>query len=119
MFNEYRLGHVKNHSVGMRYVTLDLAINDEAYLANYELWNKYIDKIANKDDAEQQGYFWPVTEAKVVEGSAVPLGSNIITPTQSVKNTPGPLASTQQESRKSTLDMHALNNLLSLTKNVK
>lgn len=83
MFNEYKLGRVKNHSVGMRYVTLDMAINDDSkyYKDEYELWNKWIDQIANKDRAEEQGYFWAVTEAKAIEGSAVPIGSNIWTPT--------------------------------------
>lgn len=83
MFNEYKLGRVKNHSVGMRYVKIDMAINDDGkwYVEEKEVWNKYIELIANKDDAEEQGYFWAVTEAKVVEGSAVPVGSNIMTPT--------------------------------------
>ena len=27
------------------------------------------------------GYFWAVTEAKYLEGSAVPFGSNVMTPT--------------------------------------
>lgn len=83
MFNEYKLGRVKNHSVGMRYVSIDMAVNDDSkyYADEFEVWNKYIDQIANKDEAEAQGYFWAVTEAKVVEGSAVPLGSNTVTPT--------------------------------------
>lgn len=81
MFNEYKMGRVKNHSVGMRYVDLELAINDEDYKEEFACWNKYIDKIANKVEAEAQGFFWPVKEAKCVEGSAVPIGSNIVTPT--------------------------------------
>lgn len=81
MFDEYRMGRVKNHSVGMRYVNLSLAINDEDYKEEFAEWNKYIDKIVNRNEAEEQGFFWPVKEAKVVEGSAVPLGSNWATPT--------------------------------------
>lgn len=83
MFGEYKQGFVKNHSVGMRYVKIDMAINDDGkwYQDEKEVWDKYIDQIANKDDAEEQGYFWAVTEAKVVEGSAVPIGSNVNTPT--------------------------------------
>lgn len=83
MFNEYRLGRVKNHSVGMRYLSMDLAVNDDSkwYVEEKEVWDKYIEQIANKVEAEEQGYFWAVTQAKAIEGSAVPIGSNIITPT--------------------------------------
>jgi hypothetical protein len=87
MFDQYRKGYVKNHSVGMRYVILELAINedDEYYKEEFAVWNKYIDTIANKEAAEAQGYFWAVKEAKCIEGSAVPIGSNTMTPTQSVE----------------------------------
>ena len=82
MFNQYANGYVRNHSVGMRYVKFDLAINDEDYPNEYDAWNKYIQDIANKEQAIENGMFWYVTEAKVIEGSAVPLGSNWITPTE-------------------------------------
>lgn len=87
MFDQYRKGYVKNHSVGMQYVILELAINssDEYWKEEFAVWNKYFDTIANKEVADAQGYFWAVREAKVIEGSAVPIGSNIMTPTQSVE----------------------------------
>jgi hypothetical protein len=69
----------------MIYVKLQLAINDEEEVQEFEVWNKYIDEIANKDDAVNQGYFWAILEAKLIEGSAVPIGSNTITPTLEVK----------------------------------
>jgi hypothetical protein len=81
MFEQYGKGYVQNHSVGMQYVKLELAVNDEKYEEEYGVWKKYIDKIANRERAEQQGYFWAVHEAKVIEGSAVPIGSNFATPT--------------------------------------
>lgn len=81
MFDQYKSGRVKNHSVGMQYVDLTLAINDEDYKEEFAEWNKYIDRIANKDDADEQGFFFPIIEAKCIEGSAVPIGSNPITPT--------------------------------------
>jgi hypothetical protein len=89
MFGEYKSGHVDNHSVGMIYVKLQLAINDEEEAQEFEVWNKYIDEIANKDDAVNQGYFWAILEAKLIEGSAVPIGSNTITPTLEVKKPTG------------------------------
>ena len=88
MFNQYMDGYVKNHSVGMRYVRLGLAINDDQYTENYSLWEKYYPIIANKERPDELGYFWAVPEAKVIEGSAVPLGSNYATPTQELKGAP-------------------------------
>lgn len=83
MLNQYANGWVKNHSVGMRYVQLELAINTEAeYDKEYKaLWDEYYPIIANKEVADERGYFWVVKEAKIVEGSAVVMGSNSATPT--------------------------------------
>jgi len=102
MAEQYAKGRVKNHSVGMRYVNLDLAMNSESKFDKEEkaVWDKYINQIANKEDAEAQGYFWAVTEARIIEGSAVPLGSNFATPTISVGKEPD--LSTPIEPEKST-----------------
>jgi len=81
MFDQYAKGYVKNHSVGMQYVKLLLAVNDEEYKEEFAAWNEFFDSIANKSLAEEKGYFYPVKEAKVIEGSAVPVGSNRVTPT--------------------------------------
>lgn len=110
MLNQYANGWVRNHSVGMRYVKIDFAINDEDCPNEFEAWNKYYPQIANKEVADERGYFWYVLEAKVIEGSAVPIGSNSATPTISVnegKNEPSfdtrhdiePDESTQKEQR--------------------
>lgn len=82
MFMQYAKGYVKNHSVGMKYVQLELAVDSESkwYSEEKEVWDKYIDEVVNKEDAIQQGYFWVVTEAKIIEGSAVVKGSNYVTP---------------------------------------
>ncbi len=93
MFDQYAKGYVNNHSVGMQYVSLVMCIDDdsECYGAEYEAWQKYIGEVANQDAAIQQGYFWAVKEAKVIEGSAVPIGSNYATPTldNNMKSKPG------------------------------
>jgi hypothetical protein len=100
MFEQYAKGYVKEHSVGMRYVKVDLAVNSEEsyYKEEKGIWDKYINEIANKEVAEELGYFWAVSEAKVIEGSAVVRGSNYATPTLSVeqKNIE-PLDSTQND----------------------
>jgi hypothetical protein len=102
MFNQYKNGYVKNHSVGMRYVTLMFCINDEDYKEEFANWNKYFPEIANKEKAEEEGYFFAVTEAKVVEGSAVVIGSNTATPTldnniKSLHTETEPVITTQQQ----------------------
>lgn len=98
MFEQYAKGFVKNHSVGMRYVKLELAINSESRWdeEEKEVWDKYIDDIANKEDAENQGYFWAVTEAKIIEGSAVPVGSNTFTPTLNIESKQKPSEDTSK-----------------------
>jgi hypothetical protein len=98
MFEQYAKGFVKNHSVGMRYVKLELALNSESKWDRdeKEVWDKYIDEIANKEDAEVQGFFWAVHEAKIVEGSAVPVGSNKFTPTLNIE-TKGAVTDTPKE----------------------
>ena len=78
----------------MRYVKLALAVNDKDYKEEFAVWEKYIDRIANKEETEATGYFWAVTEAKVIEGSAVLKGSNYMTPTLSVNEKSEPLEDT-------------------------
>lgn len=81
VFFQYLDNEIDQHSVGMRYVKIDLAVNDEEYKEEFSTWNKYIEKLGNKEKAEQQGYFWAVKEAALVEYSAVLFGSNELTPT--------------------------------------
>lgn len=95
MFKQYQNGWVKEHSVGMRYVKLLLAINDESYAAEFDAWEKYYSEIANKKTVDEQGYFWAVKEAKAIEGSAVPKGSNHVTPTLEMNTKTQPDNSTE------------------------
>jgi hypothetical protein len=85
MFNQYLNGWVKNHSVGMYYVRMDMAVNDKDYPNEFTAWEKYYPMIANKEKADEKGFFWYVLEAKCMEGSAVVLGSNTATPTLSTE----------------------------------
>jgi len=86
MFEQYAKGNVDNHSVGMRYIKMVTCINDEEYPTQKENYDKYAPMVANKAELERTKYFWAVLEAKAIEGSAVPIGSNTITPTVSVKS---------------------------------
>ena len=81
-FNIYKDGEPVQHSVRMQYVKMELAINDKNSEEEFEAWEKYYPMIANKDRADEQGYFFAVTEAKIFkEGSMVLSGSNEMTPT--------------------------------------
>lgn len=87
MFDLYKKGRVYNHSVGMRYIKLFLCINsDTAEMSSEkENWDKYYKYVSNKEIADEKGFFWAVTEAKVIEGSAVIKGSNECTPVMEIE----------------------------------
>lgn len=81
VFNQYKAGRVNQHSIGLQYVKIDLAINDESSEKEFDFWNKYIDQAINPELAEERGFFWVVPEIKLIENSAVLFGSNELTPT--------------------------------------
>jgi hypothetical protein len=85
MFEQYKDDQVDQHSVGMMYVKMELAVNDPEYKEEFAEWNKHIDNLGNKEEAEKEGMFWAVYEAKLIEISAVLAGSNPITPTLDAK----------------------------------
>lgn len=123
MFEQYKNGWVNNHSVGMQYVDFDICINSEEKWAKEEKenWDKYYPLIANKDAADNSGYFWAITEAKLMEGSAVLFGSNWATPTLdnnlksaialSDEDNNAPSADTQQSQQSNKALLEALNKL--------
>jgi hypothetical protein len=85
MFKAYARRWVKNHSVGMQYIKVDMAINHKDYKSEKALFDELIDDMANKEEAVKCGYFFAVKEARAFEGSAVLRGSNDKTPTQEVE----------------------------------
>jgi len=113
MFKLYYNGRVKEHSVGMRYVKLVMAVNDEDWGAEFEAWEKYYPDVANKEVADAQGYFWVVKEAKVVEGSAVLKGSNYATPTLTVESKNEPLKGTHKDNNEPSIDTQEVKQLIS------
>ena len=86
MHKQYAKKYVTNHSVGMIYVKMVTCINHEDYPVQKENYDKYAPMIVNQDALEGIKVFWAILEAKVIEGSAVPNGSNWITPTTSTKS---------------------------------
>jgi hypothetical protein len=86
VFKKYRAGKIKQHSIGLMYIRIALAINDEENEKEYDFWNKYYDQVINKDIVDERGYFWVVSEIKLLENSAVLFGANELTPTLDVKS---------------------------------
>lgn len=81
VFNRYKDGKVKQHSIGLQYVRLELAIDDSESEKEYSFFKDYYDKAINKDKIDEYGFFWVVQEYKLIENSAVLFGSNELTPT--------------------------------------
>lgn len=110
MHEQYSKGRVKNHSVGMRYVKIEMAVNNPDMEEEYAVWEKYYPLIVNKDRADARSFFWAVKEAKLSEGSAVPKGSNTITPTLSnnIKSEPSKDTQNKGRSRNRTAEYESL-----------
>jgi hypothetical protein len=81
VFNQYKLGKVNQHSIGLQYIKIELAINDPESEKEFDFWNKYYDQIINKDVADAYGFFWVISEYTLIENSCVLFGANEITPT--------------------------------------
>lgn len=80
-FNDYMNNEVDQHSVGMQYIDIQLAVNDpEEFPKESAVYNKYINKIGNRSAVEAQGYFFAVGKARLKEYSAVIAGANELTP---------------------------------------
>lgn len=93
VFNKYKAGRIKQHSIGLQYVKMSLAINDQDSEKEFDFWNKHVKNVINRDTAEEAGFFFVIEEIKLLENSAVLFGSNELTPTLDVKadtlNEPG------------------------------
>lgn len=103
IFDEYYTKQINQHSVGMVYVKLYLCVNDAEYKEEFANWNNYKGSVINFDKAEENGYFWAVTEAKLKEISCVLLGSNELTPTLNEKKSEPSIDTLKIESDKATL----------------
>lgn len=103
------------HSVRMQYVKLFLCVNsdEDGYKEEKSNWETYFPHVVNRKDAEEKGYFWAVTDAKIYkEGSMVLAGSNDITPLlqkdiEAVEDTSK--TETKSEPSKDTLNIYSFN----------
>lgn len=88
------------HSVRMEYVKMDLAINSEdaEFKEEKAIWDNTFSMVANKERAIENGYYWAVSEAKIIkEGSMVLAGSNDVTPMLHPEKEIQPSKSTDQQ----------------------
>jgi DUF971 family protein len=86
IFTDYKTNSINQHSVGMQYMKLELAVNNPEEKEEYMVWERYKDEVINLEKAIEKGFFWAVTEAKLIEISCVIKGSNELTPTLEAKN---------------------------------
>ena len=85
----YKAQKINQHSIGLRYVDIQLALNSQVEddQEEYAVWQKYYPSIINKEVVDKKGYFWAVTEADILENSCVLFGANSLTPTRSEEHT--------------------------------
>ncbi|MFL1896789.1 hypothetical protein ACJRPK_13870 [Aquimarina sp. 2-A2] len=83
-FHLYSDDEIKQHSIGLRYIKIFLCMNSDEEDHSYEKgnWDKYYKYVINKDTVDSAGFFWAVTEIKLVEYSAVLYGANELTTVQ-------------------------------------
>ena len=86
-FDFYAANKINQHSIGLTYGELELAINSEHESDKVEkaAWDKYYPQVINKEVVDKRGYFYIVPKVDVKENSAVLFGSNPLTPTLSTK----------------------------------
>ena len=70
----YLDGIVDNHSIGFRYMDLELIEKGS------DSWAPMLASLINPEDADQAGYMFVVKEIKLYEGSSVAFGANSLTP---------------------------------------
>lgn len=82
-FMAYRDGDDVQHSIRLRYIQLEMAMDSEDPEDKEEkaTWDKYYPMAVNKEVADEAGFFWVMKESQVFkEGSTVLLGANEVTP---------------------------------------
>jgi hypothetical protein len=113
VFTQYLNNEIDQHSVGMIYGDIKMAINDKKYEEEYKEFHLHIDKIGNKDKVMKSGFYWAVYDAKLIEISAVPEGSNSMTftlpnnkqePSDDILDKNEPSGDTQEEETQKTED---------------
>ena len=126
IYDRYKEGRAKQHSIGLQYVKIELCVNtdDKYYEEEKAAFDKYYPQILNKEVVDQKGYFWAISEYKLIENSVVLFGSNPYTPTleaETNKGVPGAQPTHEEPDNKTTQQkaeiQEVLNRILNKTKN--
>lgn len=88
VYKFYANGKINQHSIGLRYLDIQLAINSkhEEDKEEFAVWEEGYEHIINKEAVDEKGYFWLVKEINIIENSCVLFGANSLTPTLEVKS---------------------------------
>jgi len=88
VFKFYKNGKINQHSIGLRYLDIKLALDSKQEDDEKEkaAWDEAYPKILNKELVDKRGYFWLVKEIDIIENSCVLFGANSLTPTLEVKS---------------------------------
>ena len=83
VFQFYKNGKINQHSIGLTYGEIKMAVNSghENDTAEKAIWDEAYPSIINKDIVDKKGYFWLVSKADIRENSCVLFGANPLTPT--------------------------------------
>lgn len=76
----YKSGMYDQHSIGFRYLQVEVAQAFTQDQKSKKLWDEWIGKIINPKDAEAVGYMFIVKEIALFEYSTVAFGANRLTP---------------------------------------
>jgi hypothetical protein len=88
VYKFYKNGKIDQHSIGLRYRDMAMAINSkhEDYVEELAVWDTYYPGVINKEVVDKTGYFWVIKEVDVIENSCVLFGANSLTPTLAIKS---------------------------------
>ena len=81
---KYQTGIYDNHSIGFRYVDIELAEKEAEGRVRYN-YDKYYPELINPEKVDEIGYFWVVKEIELFEISVVTFGANSLTPVTGFK----------------------------------
>lgn len=107
-FLKYKNKKAYQHSIGLQYIKLELAINNKNEEKEYDFFKKYYDQIINKESVDSSGFFWVIPEYKLIEISLVLFGANELTPTLDSSDKGYSINGSSSDTRK----LKALNELL-------
>lgn len=82
---KYQKGIYDNHSIGFRYIDIELAEKDSRNTDSAAYWDEFFPQLLNPEVADEAKHFWIVKEIELYEVSVVTFGANSLTPVTGFK----------------------------------